>query len=171
MGLGRVTSESIIHTYLHKPNNKLVNIELEHFWCMDKLGANIDSQNSPQAWISGKTSLSPSLIVYYVPGHETNTQMSFCPEIPNCKFPKLGLSRVWGPITLCVDLQLRWGLKQRCSLHQEISNDMWHTTYTQGSQGDFWLLVSGVKLSNWLLTFLLAITCVLVTQMGHSNTF
>ncbi len=27
-GLGRVASESIIHTDLHKPNNKLVNVEL-----------------------------------------------------------------------------------------------------------------------------------------------
>jgi hypothetical protein len=28
---GRVISKSIIHTDLHKPNNKLVNVRLEHF--------------------------------------------------------------------------------------------------------------------------------------------
>jgi hypothetical protein len=35
-GLGRVTSELINHMNLHKPNNKLVNACLEHFWCTDK---------------------------------------------------------------------------------------------------------------------------------------
>jgi hypothetical protein len=34
-GLQRLTSKSIIHTDLHKPNNKLFNAWLEHFWCMD----------------------------------------------------------------------------------------------------------------------------------------
>jgi hypothetical protein len=32
-GLGRVTNGSIIHTILHKLNNKLVSVWLEHFWC------------------------------------------------------------------------------------------------------------------------------------------
>jgi hypothetical protein len=31
MGLGRLTSNSITHTDLHKLNNKLVNVCLEHF--------------------------------------------------------------------------------------------------------------------------------------------
>jgi hypothetical protein len=34
-GLGRLTSKSIIHMDLHKPNNKLVNVQLEHLWCTD----------------------------------------------------------------------------------------------------------------------------------------
>ncbi len=32
----------------------------------------------------GETTTFP-LIVYYVHGHGTNTQMSFCPETPKCK--------------------------------------------------------------------------------------
>ncbi len=35
-GLSQMTSKSIIHTNLHKPNNKLVNVWLEHFWCKDE---------------------------------------------------------------------------------------------------------------------------------------
>jgi hypothetical protein len=31
VGLGQVTSRSIIHADLHKPNNKVVSVELEHF--------------------------------------------------------------------------------------------------------------------------------------------
>jgi hypothetical protein len=36
-GLGRLKSNSITHTNLHKPNHKLVNAQLESFWCMDEL--------------------------------------------------------------------------------------------------------------------------------------
>jgi hypothetical protein len=42
-GLGRVTSKSITHMHLHKPNNKLVSAWLEHFWCMDEPWVNTDS--------------------------------------------------------------------------------------------------------------------------------
>jgi hypothetical protein len=31
--LGKVTSDSIIHVGSHSPNNKLVSVRLEHFWC------------------------------------------------------------------------------------------------------------------------------------------
>jgi len=41
--LKRLTSNSIIHTDLHKPNNKLVNVQREHFWCMNEAWANMDS--------------------------------------------------------------------------------------------------------------------------------
>jgi hypothetical protein len=47
-GLWRVISESIIHTNLHKPNNKLVNVWLENFWCIDEPQAYMNSQNSSQ---------------------------------------------------------------------------------------------------------------------------
>ncbi len=33
--LGRMISRSIIHMDLHKPNNKLVNAKLKHFWSID----------------------------------------------------------------------------------------------------------------------------------------
>jgi hypothetical protein len=36
-GLGRLTSKSITHTDLHKPNYKLVSAQLEHLWCTDEL--------------------------------------------------------------------------------------------------------------------------------------
>jgi hypothetical protein len=46
-GLGQMTSGLIIPMNLHKPNNKLVSAWLEHFWCMDKPHAYMDSQDSP----------------------------------------------------------------------------------------------------------------------------
>ncbi len=73
------------------------------------------------------------LIVYYVLDHRTSTQMSFLShdsQVGVLKFLKLGLSQLWGLITLCVDLRLRWGLKQNCSSCQKLSNGMWHVTCT-----------------------------------------
>jgi hypothetical protein len=80
LGLGWVTSKLITHTDLHKLNNKLINVWLEHF------GARM---NHVQTWIH-KIHHSPKLgeattfpfIVYYVHGHGTNTQMSFCLKTP-----------------------------------------------------------------------------------------
>jgi hypothetical protein len=74
------------------------------------------------------------LIVYYVPlpqGPHPNGILSRDSQMRVPKFPKLGLSQLWGPITWCEDLWLRWGLNQSCSPRQELSNDMLHATCTQ----------------------------------------
>jgi hypothetical protein len=70
-------------------------------------------------------------------------------EVP--KFPKLGLSWRYRPITLCENLWLKWGLKQSCSPHRELSNGMSHATCTQRIQGDSWLLMVRSQIDN--LTF------------------
>jgi hypothetical protein len=49
---------------------------------------------------------------------------------------------------LCVDLQLKWGLRKRCSPCQEISNGMWHIAWMQGSQGDSQLLMVKSQIGN-----------------------
>jgi hypothetical protein len=85
MGLGRLTSNSITHINLHKPNNKLVSV-FGALWCMDEPWVNTDSQDSPWPGLGGSHHL--PLIVYSVHGHGTNIQMSFCPrslEIPKVR--------------------------------------------------------------------------------------
>jgi len=72
--------------------------------------------------------------------------MPKCHFVP--KFPKLGFSWLWRLITLCSNLWLRWGLKKSCNLRRELSNSMWHATYTQGNRGDFWLLVVESQIDN-----------------------
>ncbi len=67
MGLGRMTSGSIIHADLNKPNNKLVSAELEHFWCTDKSRVNTDSQDSPWPRLRGNHHLPPYGILYIWP--------------------------------------------------------------------------------------------------------
>ncbi len=64
------------------------------------------------------------------------------------KFPKLGLLRLWGPITLCVDLLLIWFLKKSCSLCLELFNGMSHVTCTQGNRGDSQLLMARSQTAN-----------------------
>jgi hypothetical protein len=71
------------------------------------------------------------------------------PEILKVGTPTLG--QLWGAITLCEDLWLRWGRKQSYSPRQELSNDMWHATCTQGNRGDSWLLMVGNQIANLTL--------------------
>ncbi len=41
---------------------------------------------------------------------------------------KVGTPTTLEPITLCEDLWLKWCLKQSCSPHRKLFNDMWHAT-------------------------------------------
>jgi hypothetical protein len=63
MGLRRLTNTLITHTDLHKPNNKLVSAQLEHFWCTDEPQANLDSQDSPWPELGGSHHLPPYSIL------------------------------------------------------------------------------------------------------------
>ncbi len=64
------------------------------------------------------------------------------------KFPKLGLSQLWGPITLCSDLWWRWGLKKSFSPCRELFNSMWHAIYTQTNLVNSRLLVVRSQTAN-----------------------
>jgi hypothetical protein len=81
-------------------------------------------------------------------GPHPNDILSWESQMGVPKFPELGLLRLWGPITLCVDLRLKWGLKRSCSLHQDLFNDMSHATCTWGNRGDSWLLVVESRIAN-----------------------
>ncbi len=123
----------------------------------------------------GETTTFP-LIIYFVPLHEAHIQMTFCPGTPKWelgvpKLPKLGLLQLWRPITLCVDLWLRWGLNQSCSPRQECFNSMSHATYTQGNWGDSQLLMVGNQIANLIPTLFLAIIYVPDVQMGDASPF
>jgi hypothetical protein len=80
-GLGRLTSNSIIHTNLHKLNNKLVSALLEHFWCTNKPRVNTQTHKTHHGPDLGEA-ITFLLIIYFMPGHRTSTQMSFCPRTP-----------------------------------------------------------------------------------------
>ncbi len=51
------------------------------------------------------------------------------------KFPQLGLSQLWGSITLRADLQLRWSLKPSYRPCWKFFNGMLQATCTQGNRG------------------------------------
>jgi len=92
------------------------------------------------------------LIVFSVINHGGYIQMWFCPRTPNLGVPKifkLGILRLWRPITSHVDLQLKWGLKQSCSPPWEIFYNMWYTTCTQVNKGDSWILMGRSQICTW----------------------
>ncbi len=108
-GLQRMTSRSIIHTNLHKPNNKFFSAWLEHFWCTNEPRAYTDSRDSPQVKFGGSHHLHPYSIFCDV-NHGGCIQMSFCPRTPKLgilKFSKLGLLAFWKAITSLLDLRLK----------------------------------------------------------------
>jgi len=65
------------------------------------------------------------------------------PKLGISKFPKLGLLKLWRPITFFVDLWSRWGLKKSGSPCQDLSNNIWHPACMQINQGNSRLLMVG----------------------------
>jgi len=107
--------------------NELPLWELESRWTFKFLENNFKGQN-PLDWR-----------VFYIIGKILVTGPAL-----KCHF----ISPLWRRITLCENLQLRWGLKQSYSPHWELSNDMLHITWTQGNWGDSQLLVVGSQIAN-----------------------
>jgi len=103
---------------------------------------NMDSKDSPWPERGGSHQLPPyNIFCAWPPDQHPNIILFQDSQVGVPKFAKLGLPQLWRHITLCANLWLRWGLKQSYSLHQELSNGMWHTIYTQGNQSDSRLLV------------------------------
>jgi len=99
MGLGQAKRCLIIHMNLYKPNSKLVNAELEHFWCTDEPRANTNSQDSPQPGLGGSHHLPPYNILCAWPWDQhPNVILSWGSQVGVPKFPKLGLLQLWKPI-------------------------------------------------------------------------
>jgi hypothetical protein len=87
--------------------------------------------------------------------------MSQDSQVGVLKFLKLGLSRLWRPITLCAYLRLKWGLNKSYSFLQKNSNGMYHVTCTQGNQDDSRLLMVKNQIDNLILN----------TSFGHKLCF
>jgi len=49
---------------MHKPNTKLISAKLEHFWCMDKPWAYMNSQDPPWPELGGSHHL-PLYSIFY----------------------------------------------------------------------------------------------------------
>ncbi len=135
-GLGKVTSINYSHGPAQNQTSWLV-----HSW--NTFGAR-KSHKQTQTYKThhglnlGEATTFP-FIVYFVPLHEAHIQMAVA---------TLRLPRLWGPITVCADLWLKWGLKQSYSSHWELFNGMSHITCTQGNRVDSWLLVVGSQTTN-----------------------
>jgi len=110
---------------------------------------NSDSQDSPWPKLGGSHHLPPYSILYASPwGSHPNDILSWDFQMRVPKLPKLGFPRLWGFITLCVNLGLRWGLKQSYIPYQELFNNMLHATCTQENRVYSWLLVVRSQTAN-----------------------
>ncbi len=93
MGLGRLTSTSLIHTNLHKLNNKLVNAQIVvALRCMDEPRTITDSQDSPRPGLGRNHHLPPYSILCACPQDEhSHVILSQDSQVGIPKFPHLGL--------------------------------------------------------------------------------
>jgi hypothetical protein len=106
---------------------------LKHLWCSDEPRATLDSQNSPWPGLGGSHHLPPYSVFYTSPwGPHPNGFLSRDSQRRVPKLPRLELSQLCGPITMCSDLQSGWDLKQSFSFRGELFNSLSHATYTHG---------------------------------------
>jgi hypothetical protein len=90
-GLKWMTHGLIIHTNLHKPNNKLVSAWLEHFWCTDEPRAYTDSQDSPRPRLGGSHHLPLYSILHAWPrGLHSNVILSWDSQVENPEILEIG---------------------------------------------------------------------------------
>jgi hypothetical protein len=128
--LGWMISEKIIHTNLHT-SNKLVSVWWSTFGAHTNHGHARTHKTQHNLDLGEATTF--SLIQFFVTNHKGCIQMSFFPRTPKLgvlKFPKLGNLIVWRAISFCTNIRLKWNLKQSCSPHWELFNNMWYNTYT-----------------------------------------
>jgi len=121
---------SLIHMGLHKTNTR---------WLVRSYNTFHARTNHKQfrhtrlttTWTWGSHHLPPYSILCGCPwGPHPNDFLSQDSQVGVPKLPKLGLSWLWGAITLRTNLRWRWGLKQRCSPCQELSNGISHAICT-----------------------------------------
>ncbi len=105
IGIRMNDNMSIIHNNLHKPNNKLVSAQLEHFWCTNKPRAYTNSQDSPRLGFGGSHHLPPYSILCVWPwGLHPNGVFLETSKLRVMKFPKVRLLPFQMPITSCENL-------------------------------------------------------------------
>jgi hypothetical protein len=139
---------STTHTGLHKTNTKW----LVHSWSTFSAKTNhgqfgLTRLTTARTW--GKPPPSPySILCTSLQGSHPNGFLSQDSHLGIPKLPTLGFLRLWGLITLCVDLRLRWCLNQSYSPRQEFSNGMSHATCMQGNLVDSWFLMVKSQTAN-----------------------
>jgi len=155
-----------------KPTNKLVSSLSRAPLVLGQATGNFGLTWLTTAWTRGKPPPSPiSILCTFLRHLHPN---GFLPRDSQGGVPKLSQFELPGlceVIILCSNLRLRWGLKKTCSSHQELSNDVSHSTCTHRGWVDSRLLMVGVKLLDWLPAFLFAITYAADVQMAHASPF
>jgi hypothetical protein len=102
----------------------------------------LNSQDSPWPGLERSHHLPQYIILYSSPwGPHPNGFLSQDSQVGVPKFQQLGLSRLWKCITSSANLRSRWGQKQSCNPHWELSNSVSHSTCTHWSQFNSRLLM------------------------------
>ncbi len=111
--------------------------------------SNLDSLDSPRPELGGSHHLPPySILCSSTRRLHPNGTFSRDSQGGVPKLSRFGLPRLWASITSCLDLRLRWGLKQSCSSLWEISKAMSHSICKRRIWADSQLLMVGSQTAN-----------------------
>jgi hypothetical protein len=151
MGLGRIDKLHLLTRAYIKPTQGGYCI-VGTLLVLGRAASNSDSQDSPRPGLGGSHHLPPYIIFCASPwGPHPNGILSWDSQVRISKLPKLQLPWLWGPITSCSDLELRWGLKQNCNPRRELSNGMLHAICTLVNWVNSRLLVVRSQTANMTL--------------------
>jgi len=133
MGLGRWTSNSLIHTDLHKPDNKLVSA------CWNTFGARTShgqtrthkTHHGPDL---GEATTFPLMYILYLSTRPTS-KWHFVPGLPsgNPKIPKIGTLTTLRAHNFVYRPPIDMRFKEKFYPSSRSFNDMLHATCTQGN--------------------------------------
>ncbi len=143
-GLGRMIRGSIIHKDLHKQKTNMLMHSWSTFGAWTNHGHTQTHKTHHGPNLKEATNL--PLIIFFVINHGGYILLT-----------------LWRAITSYINLWLKWGVKQNCSSRRELSNNMWHTTYTCVFQGNFWLLMVESQIYTLIPDLSFDIICVLST--------
>jgi len=117
-----------------------------------RVKGNTDTQYPPRPRLGGSHHLPPYSIPCTSPwGSHPNGFLFRDSKVGVLKSPKLGLSQLWSPITLRLDLGSRCNLKKSCSPRRELSNGMLHVICKQVNRVDSRLFLVGNQTGNLTL--------------------
>ncbi len=127
-----------------KPNNKLVNAQLEHFWCQDEPQANSDSQDSPRPGLGGNHHLPPYNILCAQPQQQHPNVILSC----DSQIPIVGTPVILGTHNFACKPPIEMRFKAK--LQPSLRDFQWYVAChdMQGNRCDSQLLVVGSQIAN-----------------------
>jgi len=113
------------------------------------------------------------LIIFFMPSHGANIQMSFCPRFANgdSQNGQTMDSHDFYAYNFVCRLLIEMRFQAKLYFHRKLFNDMWHATWMQRNKGNSFLMTEG-QIDNLIFNLFFDNNFVFLnTQMSHASPF